>query len=312
MKQITRKIHFFKTNLNQYKDNTFIPVENRVEISRQVFSTIHQLPFDLIPENPSKYLTAYDENVLFMKVDNTDLVQSETIDVQFAISRRNLLPLIEDKGVLTDLTIPTNAGIAEITHFVYFLNDGIIGVEFNFYGPRATRIGFYIQEKTSLISQFLLTPILQMDVTETLKRIDEVSLFRVEAHTSATDIIKGLNEDLGSAFEASAKVTSAETVEIVLRKKKYSKKGFSFPIKRELLIEKLNQPTIRDNFNRFGVEAYDQEYNRERYFDLLEDKYIFTKKVIRQGERSRSINTISMYTAIKESYREHRQELISR
>lgn len=310
MKPVNRSIYFFNVQLNQWSNGNFIPINNIVPVSKQIFSHIKSLPYSVTPDTPSKYLTTYDENVLYMHIDTNVINTSKTIEGQFGISRRNALPVIENQGTFTGLTLPPTAGVAEITHFVYFIEDKIMGVEFNFYGPRSSRLGFYIQEKTSLISQFLLIPILRMDVSETLNKIGEVSDFRFQAHRSAQETIKELNEDLAAAFNASATASEAEIIEIVLRKKEYSRKGFPLPLKIKKLIEVLKNKDKRDQFKKMGSNAYDPEIKKERYFDFLEDKFIFTKKVIQQSERSRSINSISMYSAIKEAYNEHKHELI--
>lgn len=310
MKPIPRNIYFFKVEMKELFNGDFVLIQNPERVSREIFAGINALPYSIVPETPSKYYKTYDNNDLYIEIDTKDIQNAKTIDGQFGISRRNALPLIEDQGNFTGLTIPPTAGVAEITHFVYFVDDNMMGVEFNFYGPRSSRLGFYIQEKTSLVSQFILTPILRMDISETLNKVSEVSDFRFQAHRSASETIKQLNENLFEAFKASAAASEAETIEIVLRKKEYSKTRFILPFKIKNLINILKDKDQRDQFKKLGANAYDPEIKRERYFDFLEDKFVFTKKVIQQSERSRSINSISMYAAIKEAYNEHRKDLI--
>lgn len=53
---------------------------------------------------------------------------------------------MEQAGALSDLRIPTHAGLAETIHIVVF-PDNIVGADFNFFGPRLSRFSRYLKEK---------------------------------------------------------------------------------------------------------------------------------------------------------------------
>jgi len=50
---------------------------------------------------------------------------------------------------LTDLNVQTFEGLVEPVHVVFF-RGGLVGVEFNFYGPRPSRLGYYLQKMAGL------------------------------------------------------------------------------------------------------------------------------------------------------------------
>src|SRR5580692_10346407 len=52
--------------------------------------------------------------------------------------RRSGLPPVEEAGRLATLPIKPSEGLAETAHVAFFPNDGVVGMEFNFYAPRAS------------------------------------------------------------------------------------------------------------------------------------------------------------------------------
>jgi len=303
---VYRKVQFFRLGMQvlDVESNTLRPVQVQEGIAREIFSSINGLPFTLGDYN-SRYLP-YDGNDLAMFVDEI----GPTIDGRMAIVRRALLPDVEQQGVLAPLTIPTEAGLAEVTHFVYYPQQKVIGIEFNFFGPRPSRIADYLQKKSNGLANLInLTPILRLDVEEQLERIGEVALIQLEAHNNAISIIKDLDDNLGSAFEAAGRASEAETIEIILRKKRYSKEGFSFPLNFDRLLGVLRRNETRELFKKLKVRAENLQSEQVENFDLLADKMIISMQVARTGPRSRAIDTTSMYKAIKQAYHELEEQI---
>lgn len=307
---VRRQIHFFRVTLQRINPvtNTLQNVCNPGESIQQIFDHINNLPFDL--NNPeSRYMPVSDGNDLFMFVDCIHSPYKGRI----VIARRNLLPVIESHGDLTPLDIPVNAGLAEITHFIYF-TDNIIGVEFNFFGPRPTRISDYILNKSNeIINRMSLTPILQMNIEEQLQRIGEIALLEIEVDRNAIGIVNDLNESLGAAFQAAAEATEAEVLQIVLKRKPHARHGFTFPISQNRLIDIFRRAEVREMFRKFRAKATDVVTGEtSKLFDFLADKLIISKTVDTVSNRSRTINTKRMYLAIEEAYNEVRDHFTIR
>jgi hypothetical protein len=281
---------------------------NNIDIATQLFEQINSLKY--IEENPfdfsSRYYQIQEGNVLFVIIDfqsSKDYIEGRAI-----VSRKNLLPELEQNGELKPLTdiIPSNSGLAETSHFVYFLEKSIIGFETNYYGPRPTQLAAYLQSKANnIIEAINLKPILNLDVENKLKNIREVALLSIEIHKNGAYVLQQLNENLSRAFEAAASFSEAETVEIILRKKKYSKKGFIINQIKDKILNILSDQSSREQFLKFRGDAY---YNNGeqalRHFDLLEDKMIVTKKVLLVDKKSKKVNSKSAYSAIIQSYNE--------
>lgn len=306
MANINRKIHFFRINMSELQQGSsslhphsdpygvFDYVSNLLFNGNNLLSRYHYLP---------------NGDVLLIEMDSSSTAAE--IKGRFAVSRRSSLPELENQGVLTGLNIPANAGLAEITHFIYYPLAGVIGLEFNFFGPRATALKDYIVEKSRTHSNpavyIEINPILNHDVDRQIRSMgEEVSLVQIEIAKNAIDITEQLDASLKNAFEAAASISEAETVEVILRKKKYSKTGFGFPFSKQRLIEFLSRQNNREQINRFKIIGEDSSTDKNKAFDLLEDKMISTKRVITIDDKRRAVESVSMYNAIDEAYHELR------
>ncbi|WP_100406275.1 hypothetical protein [Bacillus solitudinis] len=298
---VNRKIHFFRieffesqagsSNFRMHSD----PINVIENITKLNFMGDHQ---------KSRFKYYQNNDVSFLNEISTS---SLGLRGKFALSRRSSLPELETEGVLKPLIIPANSGLAEITHFVYFPQKNVVGVEFNFFGPRATSLGNYLLDKSSNFNNrfeyIKIVPILNQDVDNQLSDMGEVNLFTMEVARNELALIEELDRDLYSAFDSAAKVTDeAESVELVLRKKKYSRGGFTLPFSKEKLKSILSIGDNRQKFNKLKVDAQSRSEERNKVFDLLEDKMITSKKVTTLGGRSRSVDSESMFEKIEEAY----------
>lgn len=303
---INRKIHFFRIKMSELRQGSSSLHPHSDPYG--VFDYISKLPFkNNVPLSRYLYLPSGDVNLIEM--DSTS--SASQIKGRFAVSRRTSLPELENQGVLTGLQIPSNAGLAEITHFIYYPTAGVIGLEFNFYGPRATALKDYVVEKSRNhsvpVAHIEITPILNHDVDRQVRSIgNEVSLVQIEVAKNSIGITEQLDTSLKNAFEAAASISEAETVEVILRKKKYAKSGFGFPFVKQKLIDFLSQQSNRDQIHRFKMIGEDTTTEKNKAFDLLEDKMISTKSVITVDDKRRAVESTSMYNAIDEAYHELR------
>ena len=107
-----------------------------------------------------RYLAQEDDNVLCAWVDSVEHQR-----MRLATIRRSGLPLIEQGGNLNGLNLTADQGLYEPIHIQVFDNN-IIGVEFNFYGHRPSRLSSYLRRVTgnNLFPAFTLNPLLRQDV----------------------------------------------------------------------------------------------------------------------------------------------------
>lgn len=304
-----RRVNFFRVDMTRIDaaNNTIVPIDNQKIFAEQIFPFINTLEFTTHAFN-SRYMNIPGGNEVSMYVDS---VTDEYVEGRMIVCRRKYLPDVEQRGVLSPLDIPLTAGLAECTHFIYYFNTKIIGIEFNFYGPRSSHISEYIARKCNeLITQFTITPVIKGDIDRALLS-NEVAMFQIEAHRNAGNVVSELHADLGSAFNAAATAANSETIEIVLRKRPYAKSGFLPFLDLDNLMGVFRREGNRELFNKLKISVLDDgNGGKIRPIDLLADKLSVSKDVDFVDERSKRINSASMYIAIQEAYNENRDQLV--
>lgn len=174
---VERKIFFYKLELKQNENPVQIP---------PIFNYLNSLPYS----EDGRYLLTEDENFRSIYIDSFEF----PLRARLGTKRRNDLPMIEINGATDYLTMPEGAGLLEPIHFVIF-SDNIIGIEFNFYGPRPTSIRQYLLRKAdAFIDEVTLTPIIRHDLSQLIERIGEVRVFSFKAHRDMTTRIRQLDE----------------------------------------------------------------------------------------------------------------------
>lgn len=310
MLTMKRKIQFFKVDMYclNSENNLLERVRDQTERANTVFNYIGGLTFDHVA-NSNRYYRFSNGNEMSMYVDQ---FYNNRIVGRIVTCRRNQLPDVEDAGVLSALPIPNQAGLAEITHFIYYFQTQIVGMEFNFYGPKAGNLKTYLEEKSNgEISQFLITPVIRPDLDPILNNPDlEISMFEVEAHRNAGEVLKDLNKNLGVAFKVASSASEAETVEIILRKKAYSRSGFWGGFLNIGALMDRFRLSDRDKFNKLKMNVVDPKNRKVKPIDLLADKLTLTKDIEYINGRRKSIQSASMYREIDNAYNELRSQLI--
>lgn len=258
------------------------------------------LPFT----DEGRYLAGEDGNALCCWVDDP----GATGRVRLGTVRRSGFPQVDRAGTLSDLNIPASAGLVEQVHIIFFPN-GIVGSEFNFYGPRVSRLAAYLTEKApGVVPQVAFEPLIRRDVTDQLDRLQKVSLFQLKVRRSYADALAQVDESLGAAFRAAAEISDATEIEITLAPRRYSRDGIG---QRMIDVAKgiIGLRNVHEEAHKFHVKGFDPVSQQTELVDVLSDKLIVRKQIIRQGERSRALDSTSAYAAIEAAFAEVRDEL---
>jgi len=211
---------------------------------------------------------------------------------------------------LSPLEIPSAAGLVEQVHIVFFPRN-LVGADFNFYGPRLSRLEDYFAARgDDLCPLVAFEPLLRQDVAEQLERLADIRLFQLRIHVSYIDTVTQANRDLGSAFEAAKNAGLAQEVEIILSPRAYSRRSLSqklFSTARRLLAHR----NLLTEASRFRVKGMHKSTGRVELLDLLSDQLIVKKRIFRENPRTRALDRGSAYAAIQEAYDELRDQLLA-
>ena len=292
---VERKIHFYRADAGTDEDGTSLRFDPRPPLDH-----VDGLPFT--PEG--RYLVAADGSVLCCWVDRGTSPQH----VRIGNIRRTELPEVEELGNLAPLNIPATSGLAEHIHAVFF-EDGIVGVDFNFYGPRLTRFGSYLSQKAAdQGGRVAFEPLLRLDVVEQLDRLRDIRMFQLKIRPAYGSVVRQADQSLGQAFEAAAEGTEASHVEIVLTPEPRSRRSLG---ERLLGVTRFlgRRDDLRDNAARFHVKGLDPEPQRVEEIDVLRDQLITSRRILRLNERTRVLDPASAYAAIEEAHRDLEHDL---
>lgn len=291
---LPRRIHFFRADCGRTSDGDLIAFDPRPALER-----IDGLPFD---SSGGRYLEV-DENIYCCWVDSA----GSSAKLRFAVIRRDQLPYVEDAGIVEALNIPDTAGLVEQIHVRTFRNN-IVACEFNFYGPRLPRLGRYLNEIGLSDPPVVFEPLIRRDTAAELDEQQEIRVFELRVRRSDIDRIAEIDESLGRAFETTAEVSDADELEVVLRPKPYSRENLG----RNLLglVKRMaRRDDIRDLARSFKVQVSPGDGLPSVQLDVLGDRFISDRRILRATARGRALDSQDAYGQIESAYRERRDEL---
>ncbi len=296
VREVERKIHFFRV-VGGY-DNAGQPQE--IDLAPSL-GHVDTLPFT----EQGRYYVDTDASIICCWISRL----RQPYRFHLGLIRRSDLPLVEEGGRLTALNINPNAGLAEQTHMVLF-HDGIMGAEYNFYGPRPSRLCTYLPAKgNGLCPNLELQELIRPDVMAQLTNLRDVRMLNLRIHRSFINLIARVNRSLADAFRTAADVANAEEVEIILR----ARRGHQNTLTQRVLdiaasIARI--PQLNEQAKKFIIKGYDQQTGRVETLDILNDLLISKKSILRQDRRTRALDSQAAFRAIEEAYDELRPQLI--
>lgn len=296
---IERKIHFYRVDAGTNAGGRPIDYD-----PRPALQAVERLPFT--DDGHGRYLDDDDGNAICVWPE----IGAERTALRFCQVRRNGLPQVEENGVVNDLTIAENAGLLEPVHVVFF-GENIVGADFNFYGPRLSRLGYYMRAKSGgngPLLQFM--PLLNRDIADQLNRLNDIALFDLRIKAAYVETVRQADESLGEAFAANARILDgdAEDIQLVLRPERGQRQG-AFRRLLQPIRSLVGVRDFRENTERFQVRGRMNDTGKIDTIDLLRDQLIATKQILRVGERSRAVQAESAYQAIEMAYNELRESL---
>lgn len=292
---LQRRIHFYRSSVGKDAAGDNIPFA-----AEDPLSAISRLGFT---DSGGRYLLDPDGNALCTWIDGL----SPYPRIRFSQVRRVGLPQIDAAGKLSDLDLGASEGLVEPVHMVFF-SDGLVGAEFNFYGPRPSRLGYYVKQIAGLEVVPVFNPLLRSDVAGQLERLGDIRLFELKGHFSYAKILRQADADLGAAFDAAAKLGAPEEIAIVLKSQKPRAPALLGRLKASAR-KLVGRSDLRTEASKFLVKGLMKDSGRVEALDLLRDQLIAQKRIVRMNERSRALAREAAYAAIVEAFEELSGEL---
>jgi hypothetical protein len=292
---IRRKILFYRVNVGADTSGKL------KHFDPGVLAPLGSLSFD---EQSGRYFIEPDGNALCLWIDS----QAPRLQLRFGRIRRTDLPLIEQHGKLTELRIDDDAGLSEPIHLIFFDNN-IVGGEFNFYGPRLSRLSVYLADHLSRhYDQIKFEPLIRPDVFAQLNRLRDIRLFDLKLRAAYVELVRQADPDLGSAFDAANRLGQTEAIAITIRPEKRSRESFLrriLPVARRLA----ESEEIASAATHFVITGIDNDTGKVEPIDILQAQLLQHRVVAKISDRGRAVNSESVYNEICNAYASLRGEI---
>lgn len=302
---LERKIHFYRAHIGNDDGGCPFPFDPTPALKH-----INTLPFT--NDNNGRYL--FDDPDGFGNavcvVDYSDRANQR---IRFCRVRRTGLPQLERAGNISDLDIDSDTGLLEAIHVVFF-PDNIVGAEYNHFGPRISRLGSYLHEKSgnelrlptsgNELRPLTFRHLVRSEVAEQLDRLTDIRIMDFSISPAHISLVRQADGSLADALEATRRaVGEPDTVRLILTPRKENQTEFCNEwINR--LKQLLNFERIYEGAARLQVRGKCEDSGRVETINLLNNLFISTKQIVRLNERGRSLDPESAFQAIRDAREE--------
>ncbi len=288
---VDRKIYFFRADVGI--DDGGLPLAFD---PKPALAVIDQLPF--VDGDSGRYQTDRNGNALCL-VNHHD---RGDICIRFGRIRRSGLPQIEQAGRIRDLSVAADEGLSEPIHVVAF-PDNVVGVDYNHFGPRISQFARYLHSKSNrAIPEVTFHALLRNDAARQLDRLGEIRVLDISISPSYVEQVKRADRSLGDALAANAEVIDRpRTVQLTIKSNRRSRRRALDKLLRPLK-SMAAEAEFFQKTDRLQVRGRCVDTNRVETIDLLKDKLISTKRILRLTSRGRALDPDSAFQAIFESY----------
>ena len=297
---LERKIFFYRPDIGT--DDGGHPLHLDV---LPALTAINSLPFS--NNDDGRYEPETDGNAICLLVHSIGTAPA----IRFCRVRRTGLPQLEHAGQISDLDLEADTGLLESVHVVFF-PDGIVGAEYNHFGPRISRLGSYLHEKSNkIVDRATFRPLLRGDAAGQLDRLTDMRLLDFSVLPPYVEYVEQADRSLGSAFAANRLVLEdPKTVQVTLTPEREAQTGALLRLKNALK-ELVGNDELRMGTRRMQVRGKCADTDRVETIDLLKDQLISTKSIVRMNPRGRALNPDSAFLAIREAYNEQHDDLVA-
>lgn len=309
MKENTKRkeIYFYKPVLQKYEKstNSFKLIDNTNGELKNIFNRIKELSLDKKAQN----------NIYVKRDNNTynyiaiDFSNDSYIYGQIICSANDIYPSLEEDGRLSPLKekLPNGSNLAHITHFVIFLDDNIIGVEYNNTGCRPSSISNYINEKFKAEYMLSLNEAIN-STTET--KLNKTKLVKEIDLTLDKSSISKFQSEQGELFEAlqatqnlAKNICDDDRFTISVRLK--SRTGFKITEDIKNGLKSLVRKDENGNKLKEKIKIKSQSVDDENFeFDLVRQVLKATKVYVKVKDNM--IVSDDMFEKIIDSYKKYR------
>jgi hypothetical protein len=297
VRTVPRKVYFFKMSLTK---------GGRKVSAKDVFCKLQNLPCDY----QGRMMQISDAKDVHLYVESSEW----PIKARLSNYKKHDWPTAAIQDRRFPLNVPDGGSICEATHFVVF-NNGVVGMEYNQYAPRQGSLARFTELKApDLVEEVDFDALIDKELVESLILAQErgIRLMRLRVLRGTKNVVEALQGQLGMTLSALEDVSpNSPDYEIIIRPSRNENMKIPFLPK---IVPWLQKDKTKDAINSKKIKTFEIDYNSEdsvESLDLLQPYVMARKKVIREDDDTRAINSQSMYDAIVEAHDELKEAISS-
>lgn len=306
MRKIKRQIYFYDIELQTYdkEKNSFLLSKDFKKDIQELFCSFEKLPFDKEHLDYSMYLKKANGTYDFVEIDtiNDNYIEGKLINADDTGLTR-----YEENGKIKFLkdTISSTASIAEVSHFVIFLDMKIMAFEYNAKSSHSPSLANYIKTKLELKYWIEFKNLLNKNKQKKFNSLQQVRSFKFT--TSSKFLLseqasnKGFFKAASAALDLTKRTTDVEqTITIEIKPNRITKESKQPYYDAEELKNSINELKIEDEDTEkyFKLDIVGiNELNEQISVNYSKD--ILTTEITLEPDQIESEN---FYEKIKEAY----------
>jgi len=216
--------------------------------------------------------------------------------------RRKNLPETEAGGNFEALELDIREGLAESIHVVLF-DGNVIGSEYNHYGPRATTLATFFNER--LRQDVRLKQLVRQDIMNEILNLPEIRKIRIKASPTAAAALQGRATGFGGAATSADSFSAGRYLDLTLAAEPGDRQ---FTQRVKTFVRSLRRGDGRSQLEAAQVYGRNNDGLYET-LDLLHDYVVLNREIERESPRSRSLDKAAAYRAVQDAYQEIQGEL---
>lgn len=314
MRKITRQIYFYEINLQKLdREKGFLLSQNYKEDLKDIFNKISVFPFDKTNLDYSMYLKKSNGTYDFIEIDEItdDVIKGKLINID-----DSGLTYYEEQGKVRSLKerLPELASVAQISHFIIYLESNIMAFEYNVKSSHAPSLANYIREKLKMEYYIEFKNLVNRNKKKLFNSITKVKSFEFMASSKLLLANQASKSGFFSAADATLALTNNETdveqiITIKMKPKRVTKKNVNPYYDAEKLKNSINEMNFEvdnpENYFKLDIVGYN-ELN-EKIAVNYTNEFITTCIVLDPNK----IESLDFFEKIDEAYKKITNKYLS-
>lgn len=252
MRKIKRQIYFYDIELQTYdkETNSYVLSKDFKKDIQELFCSFDKMPFDKEHLDYSMYLKKANGTYDFVEIDtiNDNYIEGKLINADDSGLTR-----YEENGKIKFLkdTISSTASIAEISHFVIFLDMKVMAFEYNAKSSHSPSLANYIKTKLKMKYWIEFKNLLNKNKQKKFNSLQQIKSFKFT--TSSKFLLsekasnKGFFKVASAALDLTKRTTDVEqTITIEIKPNRITKENKQPYYDAEELKNSINELKIED------------------------------------------------------------------